>query len=349
MAHEISVQNGVAEVFCGQNQTPWHKLGTVVSGLLTAADALKAAHLDWQVRGLPVTVNGMQLPFPNGERVDTWQGICREDTGACLGIMRGQYEPIQNSEAFAFFDRLIGQGAAVYDTAGALRGGKQVWLLAKVNGMVKINGEEHREYALMLTSHDGSYALQVQYVMERVVCANTLSIALRGASNVCKIRHTPNWTNKEAEAARVLNLGEHYFKDLSAALTGMNDKLLTREQMDEFTKVLCPAKDDESTRIKNIREEIAGLFSDGLGNQGRSRWDALQAVTDYADHRMTLRGKNSSRLESSTQGAAAALKQKAFDILTNEETMQDILNRKPFVPVPVLSDVGNPFVALLNR
>lgn len=331
MAHELSIQNGRAEMFSGRNMTPWHGLGKVVNGLATAKEALQLAGLDWKVQGLPVTVNGKQLRFPNGERKDTWQGICRMDTGDCLGIMRGQYEPIQNEEAFSFFDRLIGQGAAVYDTAGALRGGRLIWLLAKVDGEIQICGDAHRQYALMFTAHDGSYSLEVQFVTERVVCANTLSIAMRNRSNVYKIRHTQNWKNAEAEAARVLQLGNHYFKDVQNALADLNYKLLTAAQMDSFTKALVPLKivDGElkdSTRAQNIRSEIAALFRDGDGNKGASRWDALQAVTDYADHRITLRGENSTRIESTMKGAAADLKQRAFDILTDDEAMQRVLS-----------------------
>jgi phage/plasmid-like protein (TIGR03299 family) len=362
MAHKLSIQNGIAEVVCGSNQTPWHNLGTVVAGLMTAKEALEKARLAWEVAGMPVTVNGNVLPFPNADkRGETWQGITRQDTGACLGIMRGQYECIQNAQAFQFFDNLIGQGEAVYDTAGALRGGKQVWLLAKIDGIKKINGDDHKTYGLMITSHDGSYALQVQYVVERVVCANTLSIALSGATNTCKVRHTRNWKNGEAEAARVLNLGEHYFKQVQISLEGMNEQMLNPDQMAEFTNLLLPARngddDKASTRTKNIRSEIAGLFERGAGNLGKSRWDAFQAVSDYADHNMTIRGENSTRLESSLQGAAATMKQNAYDILTNEDIMGNLMARK-FRPVPVgkiepTADFGiephNPFLALLNN
>ncbi len=198
MAHELSIQNGRGEMFSGSNLTPWHKLGTVVKGLLTAKECLAAAHLDWTVKGLPVTVNGITLPFPNGETENTWQGICRQDTGACLSIMKGRYECIQNNDALDFLDSLVGNGEAVYDTAGALRGGRQVWILAKVNGLRKINGDDHATWCLAVTSHDGSYTLMLQWVYERVVCANTLNVALKGASNQVKIRHCKNWGDKES-------------------------------------------------------------------------------------------------------------------------------------------------------
>lgn len=330
--------------------TPWHGLGTVVEGLMTAKDALSLAHLDWMVLPMPVICNGQELPFPNGTTDGCYQGICRQDNGKCLGIVKGRYTPIQNAEAFQFFDNLIGQGSAVYDTAGALRDGRQVWLLAKIDGSIQINGDEHKQYALMLTSHDGSYALQVSYVLTRVVCANTLSIALKGATNTTKIRHTAGWKNAEAEAARVLNLGEHYFKSISDALSGMNSQLLTPEQMKEFAAALVPAKDpnDVPTRTQNIRREITDLFSTGEGNKGQSRWDALQAVTDYADHSQSLRGPNANRLESALLGSAADLKQRAFEMLTDDALMADLMSRKPFVPVPV-STSANPFIDLLSR
>lgn len=354
MSHEISIENGRAEMVSGSNQVPWHKLGTVVAGLMTAAEALKKAHLNWTVRGLPVTVNGQTLPFPqkttDGKRSDTWQGICREDTGACLGITRGQYEPIQNSEAFAFFDRLIGQGAAVYDTAGALRGGRQVWLLAKVDGEIDIAGDEHRQYGLLLTSHDSSYALQCQWVTTRVVCANTLSIALNGASNVVKIRHTRNWRDMEAEAARVLGLGAHYFKTVQEQLSALTAKLLTPQDMADFAAIIAPSTETKpSTRIENIRGELTRLFGRGAGNKGQTAWDALNAVTDYVDHSMTLRGPNSTRLESALQGSGAALKQRAYDLLASDDLMARLLAQRNHKPAATATVQGTDFARLMGN
>jgi phage/plasmid-like protein (TIGR03299 family) len=336
--------NGRAEMFSGNGKVPWHKLGTVVQGLLSARDAIQAAHLDWTVATVPVTVFGRE------QRLEDWQGIIREDTGDCLGIMRGRYETIQNRDCFDFMDALVQDGSLKYETAGALRGGKQIWLMAKYDGEMQINGDEHRQWLLCVTSHDGSYSLMVQWITERVVCANTLSIALSGAKNQVKIRHAANWANKADEASRVLGLTKDYFGNIQTALAGMNDRLLSKNEMAEFTKLLVPAKDekDPPTRTKNIREEINRLFQRGAGNDGASRWDALNAVTDYADHYATLRGDNSTRLESSLLGSGAQLKQKAFEYLTDDDLMSSLLNRahKPS-PSPVIS--GMDFARLLDR
>lgn len=364
MAHELSIQNGKAEMFSGSGLTPWHKLGTVVQGLATASEALALANLNWNVIPMPVMVNGQTMPFPTDESSkDCFQGITRSDNGKCLGITKGRYECIQNSEAFSFFDSLVGNGKAVYDTAGALRDGKQVWLLAKVDGSIQINGDEHKQYALMLTSHDGSYALQVSWVLTRVVCANTLSIALGGATQTCKIRHTANWTNKEDEARRILGLGENYFTTIQSALQGMNDKLMTTDQMADFSRLLTtvqkPAESykswfqrslDRTTetpiRTENIRSELNRLFCAGQGNNCNSRWDALNAVTDYADHSQSLRGDNSTRLESSLLGSGASLKQRAYDMLTDESLMGSLLTR-PHISGNPVSGQSSDFARLM--
>ncbi len=181
-------------------------------------------------------------------------------------------------------------------------------------------------------------------------CANTLSIALAGKQNCIKIRHTQGWQNAESEAKRTLGLTEDYFTVLQRNLAGMNDRLLTADQMAEFSRLLVPAKNenDVPTRTQNIRTEINRLFDRGAGNIGQSRWDALNAVTDYADHAQTLRGDNSTRLESSLLGTGAQLKQRAFDMLTDEDLMSSLLSRNV---KPVVADdvTGETFRQLLNR
>src|SRR5262245_41228257 len=116
MAHRLSIQNGRAEMFSGRGITPWHRLGTVVDGMLTAKDALKAAHLDWKVEKYPVTakVKGRTVECPRNF------ALARSDNGHVLSVMGKAYTPIQNSEAFEFFDDIVGGGQAIYDTAGAL-------------------------------------------------------------------------------------------------------------------------------------------------------------------------------------------------------------------------------------
>jgi phage/plasmid-like protein (TIGR03299 family) len=353
MSHNLSIQNGVAEMFSA-NELPWHKLGQVVQGLLTAQAAIQAAHLDWNVAAGKVTVNGVELPFPNDTEVTgTYQGLYRQDTGAPLSVMKGRYEIIQNSEAFSFFDSIVGQGRACYETAGALRGGRQIWILAKYNGDLEVNGDKTKMYCLLVSSHDGSMALSCQWVSVRVVCSNTLSLALGSKQNCIKIRHTAGWQNKDQEAKRVLGLTDDYFANMRESLAKLQDHSMSQEQMNDFARLLYPAKDESNvpTRTNNMRDTTSNLFNRGLGNHGANRWDALNAVSDFADHHMSIRGNNSTRLESSVMGSAAALKQKAYDLLTAEDFTAQLINSRPHTisVAPTQQLASNDFDRLLGR
>lgn len=312
-------------MFSGNNIVPWHKLGTVVSGLLTSAQAIEAAHLNWSVISRPLFVDGKQLAFPSDESSDGYQALCREDNGAVLGVMRGRYEIIQNREAFEFFDAVTQTGEAVYETAGALRDGRVVWIMASLPGKLFINGDEHRKMVLLVTSHDGSSSLRMRLVTVRVVCNNTLSIALRGQAAEIKIRHTSSFREKAAEARRCLGIADKYFAQLSQAADGLQHKRMSSETMEAFAAALYPAKDGKASgRTANIRTELSRLFRQGAGNRGVSRWDALQAVTDYVDHFAPERGA-STRFESGTLGAGAQIKQRAFDLLTDDAAVSELV------------------------
>lgn len=332
MSHEISVVNGVAEMFSGNQVVPWHKLGQVVAGLLTAKEAIEAAHLGWQVDLEPIYTKNDGF-----HEIPSYFGVVRQDTHQAVGVVKTRYTPIQNTEAFDFIDSLVADGQMKYETAGALRGGSLIWIMAKYNGSIKINGDEHKQWCLLVTSHDGSKPLSLQWVTERVVCANTLSIALRGATNRIAIRHAKEWEGKRDEAKRVLGLTEDYFTALQRGLGGLNEQPMTQDDMQAFTRLLfpCDKKDEKDipTRTSNMRWGVERLFNRApCGTNGASRWDALNAVTDYADHYATLRGEQSTRLESSLMGSASQLKQRAYDLLTAEDFTARLIAARPFKP-----------------
>ena len=173
MSHALSItEEGRAEMFSGRGIKPWHGLGTVVSGMLTSAAALDAAHLAWTVEQRPVFADGIAAKIPD------YKAIVRTDNNAVLSIMSDKYHPIQNHEAFEFFDSVVGEGQAVYDTAGALHGGRRVWVMARLPKPLFIEGDELERNILLVTSHDGSSTLKMMHVTTRVVCQNTLSVAL---------------------------------------------------------------------------------------------------------------------------------------------------------------------------
>ena len=310
MAHELSITaDGRAEMFSGNNKVPWHGLGEVVEGTLSSSAAIKAAHLDWSVDLRPCqTADAVAIP-------GYWASV-RTDTNAPLGVVQGRYNPIQNVEAFDFMDSLVGEGKMTYETAGALRGGKVVWIMAKYNGPVKLGGDDHKHWCLLVTSHNGSKPLSVQWVSERVVCANTLSIALAGKQNSMTIRHSKRWKDKADQARQVLGLTEAYFSALKERVDRMVEQAMSEMDVHEFTIQLLPQEGAELPKQRaTARAEIVNLFSRGAGNRGKTRWDALCAVTDYADHVLPMRGVTT-RLETAVMGGSGtALKQRAYDLL----------------------------------
>jgi phage/plasmid-like protein (TIGR03299 family) len=192
MAHELEIRNGEASMFY-VNEVPWHGLGTRLSGPATAAEAIKAAKLDWTVAKVPLyAVQG-----ETSVRVPDAYGVIREDLWgqpACpvLGIVGKHYTPLQNAEAFTFFDPIVGQNAAIYHTAGAIRDGERIWLLAKLPSQIVVVGDDVADkYLLLSNSHDGGSAVQVKFTPVRVVCNNTLTLALSSGPTI-RVAHTRN-------------------------------------------------------------------------------------------------------------------------------------------------------------
>jgi len=326
----------ISEMFSGNNLVPWHGEGQVVNGLLTSREAIEAAHLGWTVAPYPISVAGKQC------KLEDFQGIVRTDTMDTLGIMKGRYEVIQNSECFDFADSLAADGAIKYETAGALRGGKQVWMLAKYDGSMTINNDKHDQYLLLVTSHDGSKCLELLWTAVRVVCANTLALALRDSKgrgrNSVKIRHSTNWEDKRDEAKRILGLTQDYFADMRTALEGLNQQPMSTDDMDCFSKLLFPSKGEDkgeevAARTSNMRWGVQRLFNrPSAGTSGLTRWDAFNASTDFADHFSTIRGQNT-RMESALMGSGAELKQKAYELLTSADLMNQLMAVKNYAPV----------------
>ena len=130
MPAEITETKGKAEMMY-VGRTPWHGLGTQLDGPPTAAEAIAAASLDWTVEMVPVYLDGgIEIP---GKRA-----AVRTDTGLVMNVMSDRYTPLQNVDAFAFFDAVVGAGEAIYHTAGSLQGGRKVWALARLPGDLKV-------------------------------------------------------------------------------------------------------------------------------------------------------------------------------------------------------------------
>lgn len=291
---------------------PWHRLGIHLQNPATAQEAIEVAGLDFKVQLKPIKTvgNRKQQIIPNAF------ATVRQDTGAILGVVGSRYEPIQNKDAFAFFDPLVGSDEAIYHTAGVLGKGERIWILAKLPSYIRIGKNDIVDKYLLLTnSHDGSAVVRAKLTPIRVVCNNTLSIALTGSEQEVRIRHTLNAINKLEEAHKLLGLTNSLFEQLDAIFNRMALRKITDKQLVDYVKALVPSNPDAKyqTRNENIREAILQLHESGQGAEMSrgSLWGAYNAVTEYSDH--VQHSKDVSRqLKNIWFGSGEKLKLKAF-------------------------------------
>ncbi len=313
MSDNLYMQNGRASMFY-TGEVPWHRLGVHLQNPATAQEAIEAAHLDFkvQLKPLKTVINRKQRVVPN-----TFATV-RTDTNEVLGVVGSRYEPIQNRDAFAFFDALVGSDEAMYHTAGVLGKGERIWILAKLPGYIKVGKQDIvNKYLLLTNSHDGSAVVRAKLTPVRVVCSNTLSIALQENEQEVRIRHTANAVHKLEEAHKLLGLTNHLYLQLDTIFNRMASRKIIDKQLIEYVKALIPANPDArfQTRNENIREAILELHESGQGAE-MSRgtlWGGYNAVTEFADH--VQHSKDTSKhLKSIWFGGGEKLKLKAFQL-----------------------------------
>jgi phage/plasmid-like protein (TIGR03299 family) len=323
MAHELSINKltGKVEMFY-VGDAPWHGMGHYRAIPATSREARRDGGLDWEVKLFPLqtVVNGKVLD------IKSHRSVVRMDTLDRVGVVGSDYQTVQNDELFAFGDALVGQSAAIYHTAGAIRGGSRVWVLAKLpESLVVVPGDSLEQYFMIGTSHDGSMALTAGFTTTRVVCSNTFHAAIPGLKHRVTIRHTTNAKERLEQARKVLGIGQKYFHVLGQKLQALSAYHLNEAMMQNYFQAVMPitknGKGEDSTRVKNIHETLAFLFNEGRGNQlpgvKDTLWAALNSVTEYVDHVRGIKKDGEikdSWAESALFGSGALLKEKAFSV-----------------------------------
>ncbi len=299
--------------FFGVGPAPWCTLGIELANLKTAREAIEAAGLNYTVVKKPLKEVVELYHPPDVSR--RWATV-RTDTGEMLGIVGDSYEPIQNADAFAFFDNLVGADEAIYDTAGALGHGEHIWILAKLPGFITVRGKDIvNKYLLLSNSHDGSSPVRVKLTPVRVVCNNTLSAALQGAGEV-RIPHTSNAPKDLEQARSLLGLSNVLYGQLEAIFNRMALKKITDKELVEYVRALVPDNEEGAGRAKakEIQKACLDLYESGQGAElsRGTLWGAFNCVTEYTDHRMEENPRT--RLASIWFGRGARLKLKAFQL-----------------------------------
>ena len=268
-------------------EKPWHGLGTLVAEAPTSAAALIYAGLDWSVEQRDVyTDDGSLIP---GYKVNL-----RSTDNAALGIVSDRYKVVQNEDAFQFTDDLLGKGVT-YETAGALQGGKKVWILAKMPQRYIIAGDEIAPYLVVMNSHDGSSGIKVAMTSIRVVCQNTLNLALNSAKRIWTTKHTENVMSRVHEARETLLLAEAYMGELGRGIDALSRIRLTDKKVMEFMQEFFPVTEDlpEVQKKNNLRllSDMQHRYFDApdLSHVGRNGYRFVNAVSDFATHADPIR------------------------------------------------------------
>ena len=343
MSHEIEITEDGAAFFSARVPA-WHKLGIVTPDALTAAEALKTAQLDWTVEKWPITCHRPDLPRHDalealgiaGDKRFTLRDVSNfemvrigsrfaegaEPMGAVVGT---KYLPIQNAEAFALLDNIVDESGAHFETAGSLQGGRRVFMTMRLPEHMDCAGLGDRieTYLLATNSHDGWSSMTAAIVKKRVVCQNTLNIALGGAISTFRIRHTKSATERIEEARRVLGLSFSYNATFEAEMDRMLNKVYSESQFERLVKSLVPeppktAGDVTKRHAQEARDDMLGLWDSPTQRAiTGTTWGALNAVIEYADWMSPAKGEKAddTRAIRVITGTNVALKQKAYDAL----------------------------------
>ena len=318
------------ETMMSVKEKPWHGLGTIVEENLTAKEAIKAAGMDWQVEKRPVLFEKTVGKVKTTEAVEDQFVVVRTDSQVPLGVVGKVYTPLQNREAFGFVDGIVGTKEAHYETAGVLGRGEKVWVMAKMNGIIRIGKTDDtiEKYLLCSNSHNGTMRVSLAVTSVRVVCANTLRIALKEANSkgdIFTIRHSSQMHSKVDEAREALGIIQKQFADFGELANRLAEVKINTKKFQSFLDQLGFDSDADKGRQKGIVDDLERLFVSGTGQNMASAkgtlWGCLNSVTEYVDHSRSTRvtdafaNEQQARMAGAWFGSGAMLKEKALRVV----------------------------------
>ena len=300
-------------MFAGRK--PWHGLGTALAEEDTTNWQLACAKagLDWDVEPVPLVTADKYEPV-------THVAIRRTTDSRVLGVVGARYVPVQNKEAFGWFQPFLDGGEAKLETAGALRHGSRIWVLARLSRdpLVVAPGDEVEKYVLLSHSHDGSLAVRVGFTPVRCVCSNTLAQAHNAdASKLIRVRHSRSVHDNLENVRAVMDTANAEFEATAEQYRFLARRSINQTDLKKYVnRVMGIEETNPSTRSKNIAEQIVGLAEAGRGNDLASVrgtfWTAYNGLSEYLGYN---RGRTpAKRLDSLWFGDSAALNRHALEV-----------------------------------
>jgi phage/plasmid-like protein (TIGR03299 family) len=268
-------------------ERPWHGLGKMVMEAPTSKEALVLAGLDWQVMQKPIVTED-DIPIPG------FKANIRDIDEKVLGVVTDRYKVVQNEEAFAFTDELLGEGVT-YETAGSIQEGRRTWILAKLPHRYIISGDEVIPYLVFMNSHDGTGAIKAAMTPIRVVCNNTLNLALKNAKRIWSTNHTGNISGKLDDARSTLFYAHLYMGELGKEIDRLNQIKLSERQVYEYIDALFPLlkqpTEQQKKNLMQMKEDMKLRYFEApdLAHIGKNAYRFLNSVSDFATHAKPLR------------------------------------------------------------
>jgi len=317
-------------------QVPWFGLrdGIVVKEdqeVLTAAEMIEAAGLDWTVEKVPLFANfGEDQVVQVPKKV----GLQRSTDGRILGICSPSYEVVTNKDSFDWLDNLVDSGEAKYETAASLDLGGKTMIVASIPKDVSIAGlDEKIVFYLMVTnSYDGTMAFSCDVTPIRAECKNMMRMALRQSVRQWKAKHRTGALDKLNEARNTLGLTFNYIEEYEKAATALAQKKFSTDKFVAMLDAIMPLPADPETRAyrskEGTRDEILALFqnSPNLENIRGTAWGAYNAVGEWADWSRRVNGKSDLDEEANNALKAETLaSRQLFDTAIKDAALDSIL------------------------
>jgi phage/plasmid-like protein (TIGR03299 family) len=285
---------------------PWHGLGTKVNADISVRDAIRVSGLDWEVSLEPLYLrDGREAPR---------RAVVRSTDRSILGTVGLGYVPLQNRDAFTWFEPFLRAGVGL-DTAGSLYGGARVWVLATLSGgpMEIAPGDAVAKYLLLSNSHDGSSAVRVGFTPVRVVCANTLAMAHSDTeSKLIRIRHTANVVEDLNAVREIIDAVDMEFRATAEQYRALLRRGVSTADLAAYVRVVFRSSEGKTPKAF---ERLVELFETGRGNDlpavRGTYWAAYNAVTEFLSHERGRTADN--RLDSLWFGEAGNLNRRAFE------------------------------------
>lgn len=307
MSHELTQRrNGTFEM-AYTGEAPWHGLGQVLTPDSPIEVWQKEAGMDWLVKR-------SRVRFGESQIFENHHVLFRSDTKVPLGIVGKQYKIVQPPEVLEFFRDLVAGNGFQLETAGTLFGGKKFWALAKIGEGANILGKDRvNGYVLLATSCDGSMATTGKFTTIRVICNNTISMALSAKDDTTiNISHKLAFDHGAMKAK--LGIATDSFDKFITAAKVLACEPVKLARVETMTMELLQGKSvKEDIRDSKAYKSIIQLFQHGKGNSGESLWDFVNGVTEYVDHSQRAKSE-SHRLANSWYGAGDSLKTEALEM-----------------------------------